>query len=337
MKNRRHSKRFFLAAVACAAATCMTAGTASAQAQAPGAYPNKPIRFVVGFSAGNSIDSVARIIAQHITNKTGQAVVVDNRTGANGMLAAAEVARAQPDGYTILISNSSTITVNPSLYKKMTYDVKKDFAPVSLMVSVPFILTVNPQNDPIGQAPNLKAMLDLAKAKPGAYSYGSAGVGNLTQLSYELLNGMAGAKMTHVAYRGTAPAQVAVLAKEVDSTFDNPSSVPKIKAGQLRALAVTSAQRWHELPDVPTIAEAGFPGFDISFWVGALAPAQTPPAVVKTLSDLIETAVQDPEVKAKLMQQGNIRMLNPQKFAAQIDSETAQYAEIIRKANITLD
>ena len=329
---RLNKKIAFISSLICAA--CHLPGFAQANSSN---YPNKPIRFVVGFTAGNSIDSVARIIAQHITNKTGQPVVVDNKTGANGMLAAAEVARAQPDGYTVLISNSSTITVNPSLYKKMSYDAKKDFAPVSLMVSVPFILTVNPQNTPIGTSPNLKAMLNLAKAKPGAYSYGSAGVGNLTQLSYELLNGMAGVKMTHVAYRGTAPAQVAVLAKEVDSTFDNPSSVPKIKAGQLRALAVTSAQRWHELPDVPTIAEAGFPGFDISFWVGALAPAQTPPAVVKTLSDLIETAVQDPEVKAKLMQQGNIRMLNPQKFAAQIDSETAQYAEIIRKANITLD
>jgi len=316
-----------------AAAACSAMGTASAQT--PG-YPGKPIRFVVGFSAGNSIDSVARIIAQHITSKTGQAVVVDNKTGANGMLAAAEVARAQPDGYTILISNSSTITVNPSLYKKMSYDVKRDFAPVSLVVSVPFILTVNPQNDPVGTAPNLKSMLDLAKARPGAYSYGSAGVGNLTQLSYELLNGMAGVKMTHVAYRGTAPAQVAVLAKEVDSTFDNPSSVPKIKAGQLRALAVTSAQRWHELPDVPTIAEAGYPGFDISFWVGALAPAQTPPAIVKTLSDLIATAAQDPEVKAKLAQQGNIRMLAPQQFETQIDNETRQYADIIRKANIAL-
>ena len=329
------TKRIFLSAIACAAATFVTMGTASAQ-QASG-YPNKPIRFVVGFSAGNSIDSVARIIAQHITNKTGQAVVVDNKTGANGMLAASDVAKSTPDGYTILISNSSTITVNPSLYKKMAYDAKKDFAPVSLMVSVPFILTVNPQNDPIGTAPNLKAMLDLAKAKPGAYSYGSAGVGNLTQLSYELLNGMAGVKMTHVAYRGTAPAQVAVLAKEVDSTFENPSSVPKIKAGQLRALAVTSAQRWHELPDVPTIAEAGYPGFDISFWVGALAPAGTPAPVVKTLSDLIATAVQDPEVKAKLMQQGNIRMLAPKQFETQIDTETKQYADIIRKANITLD
>ncbi len=330
------NKRFVLTAVASVTTLCMTMGSASAQPSADG-YPNKPIRFVVGFSAGNSIDSVARIVAQHITNKTGQPVVVDNRTGANGMLAASEVARSAPDGYTILISNSSTITVNPSLYKKMAYDVKKDFAPVSLVVSVPFILTVNPQNEPIGTAPNLKAMLDLAKAKPGTYSYGSAGVGNLTQLSYELLNGMAGVKMTHVAYRGTAPAQVAVLAKEVDSTFDNPSSVPKIKAGQLRALAVTSAQRWHELPEVPTIAEAGFPGFDISFWVGALAPSATPAPVVNKLSELISTALQDPEVKAKLAQQGNIRMLGPKPFAQQIESETKQYADIIRKANISLD
>ena len=326
------SKRLSFAAAA--ATACMVTG--AAWAQAPG-YPGKPIRFVVGFSAGSSIDNVARIIGQHITAKTGQPVVVDNRTGANGMLAATEVARAQPDGYTVLISNSSTITVNPSLYKKMSYDAKKDFAPVNLMVSVPFILTVNPQKPPVGTAPNLKAIMELAKAKPGAYSYGSAGVGNLTQLSYELLSGMAGVKMTHVAYRGSAPAQVAVLSGEVDSAFDNPSAVPKIKAGQMRAIAVTSAQRWHELPDVPTIAESGYPGFDISFWVGALAPSQTPPAVVKALSDLIAGAQKDPEIKARLEQQGNIRMLDPKAFEAQIQSETAQYADIIRKANITLD
>lgn len=324
------SKPLFLATLA--AAACMAAGAAWAQAPS---YPGKPIRFVVGFSAGSSIDTVARIVGQYITARTGQAVVVDNRTGANGMLAATEVARAQPDGYTVLVSNSSTITVNPSLYKKMSYEVK-DFAPVNLMVSVPFILTVNPQKPPIGTAPDLKAIIDLAKAKPGAYSYGSAGVGNLTQLSYELLGGMAGVKMTHVAYRGSAPAQVAVMSGEVDSAFDNPSAVPKIKAGQMRAIAVTSAQRWHELPDVPTIAESGYPGFDISFWVGALAPAQTPPAVVKVLSELIAGAQNDPEVKARLAQQGNIRMLGPQAFEAQIQSETAQYADIIRKANITL-
>ena len=316
------------------AAVCMASSAAWAQTSS---YPNKPIRFVVGFTAGNSIDTVARIIGQHITTKTGQAVVVDNRAGANGMLAASEVGRAQPDGYTVLISNSSTITVNPSLYKTMSYDVKRDFAPVNLMVSVPFILTVNPQKAPIGTAPNLKAIMDLANAKPNVYSYGSAGVGNLTQLSYELLNGMAGVKMTHVAYRGSAPAQVAVMSGEVDSAFDNPSAVPKIKAGQMRAIAVTSAQRWHELPDVPTIAESGYPGFDISFWVGALVPSKTPAEVIKVLSDLISSAQNSPEIKAKLEGQGNIRMLAPSAFEAQIQSETTQYAEIIRKANITLD
>lgn len=329
MKRSKHS---FLASVAVAAG--LVASTASAQTPV---YPSKPIRFVVGFSAGSAIDTVARIIGLHVTAKTGQAVVVDNRTGANGMLAATEVAHAQPDGYTVLISNSSTITVNPSLFKKMSIDVRKDFAPVTLMVSVPFILTVNPRKAPFGTAPNLKAIIDLAKAKPGEYSYGSAGTGNLTQLSYELLNGMAGVKMTHVAYRGSAPAQVAVMSGEVDAAFDNPSSAPKIKAGQMRAIAVTSAQRWHELPDVPTIAEAGYPGFDMSFWVGALVPSNTPRAVVKALSELIASAQNEPEIKAKLGQQGNIRMLNPNAFEAQIQSETAQYADIIRKAHITLD
>ncbi|MCW5230979.1 Bug family tripartite tricarboxylate transporter substrate binding protein [Verminephrobacter eiseniae] len=325
-------KRRALATGVAALLTC--AATMPAMAQG---YPSKPIRFVVGFSAGNSIDSVARIIGQHLSTKLGQPVVVENKTGANGMLAATEVARSQPDGYTVLISNSSTITVNPLLYKKMSYDAKKDFAPVSLMVSVPFILTVNPQKAPIGTVSTLQGMLDLAKAKSGAYSYGSAGMGNLTQLSFELLNGMAGASMTHVAYRGSAPAQVALLGGEVDAAFDNPSAVPKIKAGQLRALAVTSAQRWHELPDVPAIAESGYPGFDISFWVGALVPAQTPVSIVNALSEAIATAVQDPAVKARLEQQGNIRMFGPKRFAEQIDKETAQYAEIIRKADIKLD
>ena len=328
----RTKRRFLVTAVGLVA--CVAGGSVRAETQG---YPTKPIRFVVGFSAGNSIDTVARIIVQRLSTKLGQTVVVDNKTGANGMLAAAEVARSQPDGYTVLISNSSTITVNPLLYKKMTYDPKKDFAPVSLMVSVPFILTVNPQKGPIGTAANLQGMLDLAKAKPGVYSYGSAGMGNLTQLSFELLNNLAGVSMTHVAYRGSAPAQVALLGGEVDAEFDNPSAVPKIKAGQLRALAVTSAQRWHELPDVPAIAEAGYPGFDISFWVGALVPAQTPAHIVNALSEAIASTVQDPAVKARLEQQGNIRMFGPKRFAQQIEKETAQYAEIIRKADIKLD
>lgn len=326
------SKCFSL--VTLAAGALLAAGPLYAQTQA---YPNKPIRFIVGFSPGNSIDSVARIVAAHLTAKTGQPVVVDNRTGANGMLAATELARAQPDGYTVLISNSSTITVNPLLYKKMNYDVQKDFAPVSLVVSVPFILTVNPDKEPTGKAPTVKDLMSLAKAKPGAYSYGSAGLGNLTQLSFELLNSMAGVKMTHVAYRGSAPAQLAVLSKEVDAAFDNPAAMQQIKSGKLRALAVTSSQRWHELPDVPTMAEAGYPGYDISFWVGAFVPSQTPASVVKALSDAIRSAAQDPATRAALEKQGNMLMLDPPQFAARIKSETAHYAEIIQRASIKLE
>ena len=325
-------QRRSLAIVAAALLACAAAVPAMAQG-----YPRKPIRFVVGFSAGNSIDSVARIIGQHLSAKFGQPVLVDNKTGANGMLAATEVARSPPDGYTVLISNSSTITVNPLLYQKMGYEPKKDFVPVALMVSVPFILTVNPQKGPIGTVPTLQGMLDLARAKPGAYSYGSAGMGNLTQLGFELLNGMAGVDMTHVAYRGSAPAQVALLGGEVDAAFDNPSAVPKIEAGQLRALAVSSAQRWHELPDVPAIAEAGYPGFDISFWVGALVPAQTPAPIVNALSEAIAAVAQDPAAKARLEQQGNIRMFGPKRFAEQIDEETAKYVQVIRQAGIKLD
>ena len=221
----------------------------------------------------------------------------------------------------------------PQLYPHIRYDPFAEFTPLWQIAATSTVLAVPTS---LGVS-TLAEFIALAKKSNPPLTVGSPGQGSGAHFYTELLAQSQGAPLTHVAYRGTAPAQVAVLAKEVDSTFDNPSSVPKIKAGQLRALAVTSAQRWHELPDVPTIAEAGYPGFDISFWVGALAPAGTPAPVVKTLSDLIATAVQDPEVKAKLMQQGNIRMLAPKQFETQIDTETKQYADIIRKANITLD
>lgn len=315
------------------AACGLCAGAAQAQTTAP--YPNKPIRFVVGFSPGSSIDTVARIVAEHLKTRLGQPVTVDNRTGANGMLAATELARAQPDGYTVLVSNSSTITVNPLLYgKKMQYDVERDLAPVSLVVSVPFILTVNPEKDTTAKVMNVGDLMKAAKAQP--LSYGSAGVGNLTQLAMELLATQAGVKMTHVPYKGSAPAQLGLLGKEVDAAFDNPAAMGQIKAGKLRAIAVSSAQRWRDLPEVPSIAEQGHAGYDISFWVGAFVSANTPPVIVKLLADAMKAATEDLTTREQLAKQGNILGLGPNEFAARIRQETAQYAEIIKRSQIEL-
>ena len=316
----------------CIAAALWCAGVGPAQAQA---YPNKPIRFVVGFSPGSSIDTVARILADNLKSRLGQPVTVDNRTGANGMLAATELARSPADGYTVLVSNSSTITVNPLLYgKKMQYDVERDLAPVSLVVSVPFILTVNPEKATTAKVMNLGDLVKAAKSQ--SLAYGSAGIGNLTQLSMELLAQQSGVSMTHVPYKGSAPAQLGLLAKEVDAAFDNPAAMGQIRAGKLRAIAVSSAQRWRDLPDVPSIAEQGYPGYDISFWVGAFVPAQTPPAIVKALADAMKAATEDPATQKLLAQQGNILALGPKEFAARIKSETAQYAEIIKRSGIEL-
>lgn len=301
------------------------------------AYPAKPVKFLVGFTPGSSIDSVARIIANHLGAKSGQPVIVENRAGANGMLAAGALATAEPDGYTVLISNSSTITVNPLLYKQMRYDVQKDFTPVSLIVSVPFILTTNPEKDTTSSVRNVPDLMKLAKSKPDSLSYGSAGSGNLTQLSFELLNTMAGVRMLHVPYKGSAAAQVGLLGKEVDAAFDNPAAMSQIKAGKLRAIGVSSAQRWRELPDVPSISEQGFPGYDISFWVGAFVPSKTPAPIVKALHESIKAAAEDPATKTLLQQQGNILMLDPQQFSGKIKKETEQYADIIKRSNIKLD
>lgn len=316
------------------AAVLLAIGAGSVHAQA---YPTKPVKFLVGFTPGSSIDTVARIVANHLNTKLGQPVIVENRPGANGMLVAAALANAEPDGHTVLISNSSTITVNPLLYKQMRYDVQRDFAPVSLIVSVPFILTTNPEKPEMADVKNVQDLVKVAKSKPGQLSYGSAGLGNLTHLAFELLNSESGVKMLHVPYKGSAAAQVGVLGKEVDAAFDNPAAMSQIKNGKLRAIGISSAQRWHDLPDVPSIAEQGYPGYDISFWVGAFVPAKTPPAIVESLHKAIKAASEDPATKALLQQQGNIQMLDPKQFAAKIKQETQQNGEIIKRANIQLD
>ena len=301
------------------------------------AYPSKPIRFVVGFPAGSTTDVMARILAEHVKNRLGQPVLVENKAGANGVLGATEVARAQPDGYTVLISNSSTITVNPLLYRNLQYAPAKDFVPVALVTAAPFVLVVNPEKDLGAPVATVADLVRVAKAKPGGLSYGSAGLGNLTQLTMELFAGQAGVKMLHVPYKAASLAQAALLAREVDAVFDTVGVVPQVKAGKLRALAVSTPQRWRDLPEVPAMVEAGFAGFDMSFWLGALVPAQTPPTVVKALFDAIRSAPEVPATRTSLLQQGDIMMLDPQQFAARIRRETDENAATIKRAGITLE
>ncbi|WP_313622257.1 tripartite tricarboxylate transporter substrate binding protein [Achromobacter sp.] len=300
-------------------------------------FPNAPVKFVVGFSPGSTIDTVARIIGDALSTRMGQSFVVENKTGANGMIAARMVAQAKPDGYTILVSNSSSITVNPLLYKDLQYDPLKDFAPVTTVVSVPFILTINAENPRVAGVSDVKSLVELARRNPNTVSYGSAGNGNLMHLAGAQLATMSNVQMLHVPYRGAAPMEAGLMSKEVDFGFDTLSGVPLIKAGKLKALAVSTAQRWHDLPDVPAVAELGYPDFDISFWVGVFAPAGTPPAVVERLNREIAEAAKDPAVRARLAMQGNPSTQTPQAFRQKIADELKQNETLIKRANIKID
>jgi len=300
-------------------------------------YPNAPVKFVVGFSPGSTIDIVARIVGDALATRMGQTFVVENRTGANGMIAARMVAQAKPDGYTILVSNSSSITVSPLLYKDLQYHPLKDFEPVTTVVSVPFILTINAENPRVAGVKDVKSLVDLARRNPNTVSYGSAGNGNLMHLAGAQLATMSDVQMLHVPYRGAAPMEAGLLSKEVDFGFDTLSGVPLIKAGKLKALAVSTAQRWHDLPDVPAVAELGYPDFDISFWVGVFAPAGTPPAIVDRLNREIAAAAKDPAVRARLAAQGNPSTQSPKEFRQKIADELKQNETLIKRANIKID
>lgn len=315
-----------------AASMALLATPAAAQS-----YPSRPIRFIVGFAPGGSIDAVARILAAHVGGKLGQPVTVENRTGANGVISGQELLRSPPDGHTVLLSNASMITVTPLLHKKPPYDVERDFAPVALVASFPFILMVNPENPATAAVKSLSDFVALAKSKPGQLTYGSnGGAGNLAHLSFELLDRMAGTKMVNVPFRGAAEAQFALLSKSVEATFDNPSVMPLINSGKLRPLAVSSQQRWRDLPNVPTIGESGYSGYDTAAWAGVFVRAGTPPETVRILSEAIRSAAADAAVRTQLQPHGELLMLDPQQFAARIRSETATYADIIKRAGIQL-
>ena len=298
-------------------------------------YPTKPIRLVVPFPPGGTTDILARAVAQKLSETWNQQVIVDNRPGAGGNIGSDLVAKAAPDGYTLVMGTVGTHAINPNLYSKMPYDHVKDFAPVILVAGVPNVLVVNPSL-PVH---SVKELIDYAKANPGKLNFASSGNGTSIHLSGELFKTMAGVQMTHVPYKGSAPALADLMGGQVQLMFDNlPSSLGLIKGGKLRAIAVTSAARAAALPDVPTIAESGLPGFEASSWFGVLAPAGTPHDIVAKLNATIAAWLATPDAKEKLLAQGAIAAGgSPEDFARHIDRETAKWAKVVKASGAHID
>ncbi|MEO8347027.1 MAG: tripartite tricarboxylate transporter substrate binding protein [Betaproteobacteria bacterium] len=299
------------------------------------AYPSKPIRIVVPFPAGGTTDVLARAVAQKLNESLGQPAVVDNRPGAGGNIGAELVAKSAPDGYTLLMGTVGTHAINPSLYPRMPYDHVRDFAPVILVAGVPNVLVINP-GLPVN---SVQELIAYAKANPGKLNFASSGNGTSIHLSGELFRTMAGVQMTHVPYKGSAPALQDLVGGQVQLMFDNlPSSLALIKAGKLKALAVTSLARAAALPDVPTLAESGLPGFEASSWFGLLAPAGTPPAAIATLNADVAKWLASPDARERLLAQGAIAAGGtPEDFARHIAAETAKWQKVVKESGAKVD
>jgi len=314
-----------------ATALLVLASTAFAQ----GAYPNHPVTLVVPFPPGGGTDTGARIVAQKLGAKWGQTVVVENKGGAAGMIGADAVAKARPDGYTLLMGNIGTQAINPSLYKKMPYDPAAAFAPVSLVAELPLAMMVNPGVP----AKTAKEFVALAKTQPGQLSYSSSGAGGAPHLAAEMFKEATGTFILHVPYRGGGPAIGDLLAGHVQLSFMTVLEASgHIKAGKLRALAVTGAQRVPALPEVPTLAESVLPGFNSISWIGVLAPAGTPKDIVDKVSSDIREVLASDDVKGKLVELGALPSGNtPAQFQALIEADRKRYAQVIKDKKISVD
>lgn len=325
------SRRHILAAVALA--TVVAVAPASAQT----AYPNHPIRILVGYPAGGGVDIVARLIAEQMRATFGQTVIVENRAGASAMIAAGAVAKAAPDGYTLLMAASGEVAINHFLFKdKMAYDPRRELVPVALVGIVPCVVVVADKT-PVH---NPKELIAYAKANPGKLSFSSSGVGNPQQLAGELMNRMAGTDVLHVPYRGSAPAVTDVATGAVTMSFSSlAASLPLIKAGKLRAVAVTSRERMPQLPDVAPLSEGapGLAGYELLNWFGMFATAGTPPDVINRLNEIANTALKDPSIADKLLEQGIVpRPMNAVEYKKFVDSETEKFGKIVQQANIKI-
>lgn len=298
-------------------------------------YPTKPIKLVVPFPPGGPLDVIGRAIAQKLTESWGQPVVVDNRPGAGGNIGADFVAKSPPDGYTVVMGALSTHAVNPSLYAKMPYDALKDFAPITMVAITPNVLVVNPSL-PVN---SVKELIAYAKANPGKLAFGSGSNGSAGHLAGELFKVDAGVDMIHVPYKGGAPAMQGLLAGDTQLMFDNlANSMPQVKAGKLKALAVTTAQRSRLVPDLPTMVEAGMADFDISTWFGLLAPAGTPPAIIAKWNDEVTKILNAPDMRERLAAQGaEAAPMSPAAFTQFIEREIPKYARIVKLSGAKVD
>ncbi len=315
----------------CATATLISGPAASSDAVA---YPTRPVRLLVPFPPGGPVDITARIIGPELSQSMGQPIVVDNRAGAGGIVAADVVAKSAPDGYTLLLG-TVTNAINPSVVPKLPFDAQKDFTPVTMLVVITSILAVHPGV----QATSVQSLLALAKAKPGALRYASTGNGTPGHLAAELFKVMGGVDMLHVPYKGAAPALVDVISGQVQVVLlSAPGLVPHVRAGRLRALAVTNAKRSALLPELPTIAESGLPGFEAEGWHGVFLPSRTPASVVATLNRSLLNALAIEDVRKRLMQGGAEPIgLPPAEFAAKFKAEVERWARVVKAAGIKAD
>jgi tripartite-type tricarboxylate transporter receptor subunit TctC len=319
---------FSISSCRAAAGCCALAFALAAHAQD---YPAKPIRLVAPFSAGGGADSVARLFAEKLTESFGRQVIVENRPGASNIIGTDLVAKAPPDGYTLLLAINNHV-INASLFPKLPYDTERDFVPITLIGLNPFILVVHPSLP----AYSVRDLIRLARAKPGALNYASAGNGTAAHVAAELFSVRARVKMTHIPYKGVSQAVINVMSDNVQLIFPSPSStISQVKAGRLRLLAVTTRERVKALPDVPTIAESGVPGYEFSNWWGLLAPRGTPEPIVQRLNQEVRRALQQPSVQARLGgESGEPVGSTPEYFRDYLKAEIAKYAKLVKEVGL---
>ncbi|MBF5004818.1 Bug family tripartite tricarboxylate transporter substrate binding protein [Diaphorobacter caeni] len=313
---------------------CLAAGPLAALAQAA-AYPAKPVRIIVPYPAGGTTDIIARIAANQLTERLKQSFIVENKAGASGAIGSLAVAQAAPDGYTLVMATASSHGINSALQKNLPYDAVKDFAPITVVANTPNIIVANP-TVPVK---TLGELVALAKAQPGKINFGSTSAGGSPHMSAELLKMMAGIDMTHVPYKGAAPMLTDLIGGQVQIGFDNlPSTIGFVKSGKVRPLAVTTAKRWPGAPDIPTVAESGVPGYEVSGWFGLLAPAGTPKEVLNKIQTTIAEAVKSPEVAKQLHDLGAEPVANkPEVFAQEIQADVEKWRKVVKTTGVKLD